>query len=106
MPEMLDIRVAQAMMRLRLVERALHSHGSWTMRYAGVEVPASRFIRADRVSFVAHFPPMCTLAEPVLSIDLLCDGEMLRCISLDDALAEDGSRVWWDLALDEPVPAR
>lgn len=104
MPDSLDLTVAAALMRWRLIERALHDHKPWSMQYAGVTVPATRFIRADRISFVAHFPAMCPLTEPEYAVTLLCDGEPLRVLSIDEPLDEDGSRVWLDLAIQSPVP--
>jgi hypothetical protein len=99
----LEIQIAQALMRWRLVERALHSRQPWSMEYNGVRVPASRFIRDGRVSFVGHFPPMCPLQDPDLIVVLYDGDEMVHCIPLEERLDEDGSQVWWDL-LSRPVP--
>lgn len=100
----LDLEVARAVMRLRQIERALHDSGPWQMCANGVTVPATRFIRADRISFVSHFPPMCPLDhEPERPIVLLCRGEEVAVRT--EALHEDGCEVWWDLALaDAPAP--
>lgn len=102
----LDLTVARALMRWRLMERAVHDRGSWSMRYAGITVPATRFIREDRVTLVAHFPAMCPLTEPDLRIDLLIDGEQVHAIALEDFLPEDGYQVQYDLMVFEPVPVR
>jgi hypothetical protein len=103
MTEPLELAVARALMHWRLIERAVHSHEPWSMSYNGVTVGASRFIRSDRVSFVGHFPPLCPLHQPDLSVSLLCGDEPVRVISLTEPLDEDGAKVWWDLALDKPV---
>ncbi len=105
MGEMLDLRVAQTLMRLRLIERALHGRGRWTMEYAGITVPVTSFVRGDRVSFVANFPAVCVMGdEPVLSVGLLYDGDLVWSIALEEALDEGGCQFWWDLALPDPVP--
>jgi hypothetical protein len=51
----LDIAVSSAIMRLHALERALHDDGPWEMEFAGVRVPANRFVFNDRVQFCALF---------------------------------------------------
>lgn len=99
----LDIRVAQALASLRLVERALHDHSAWSMEYAGVRVPVSRFIREDRVSFVGHFEPMCLIEDAPVEVGLYCEDQLVRMISLPEPISEDGGQVWFDLMISTPV---
>lgn len=101
--EALEFQVAQALLRWRLVERALHGHGKWEMTYHGTSVPVVRFFREGRVSLVAHFPPLCVLDDPDLTITLTYDDEVLRVLTLEHPLDEEGCEVWVDLLVGEPV---
>lgn len=101
----LEQTISSALMQWRLVERAVHGRGSWAFRYHGVTVPAVRFIRESRVSFSAHFDPFCPLGEGEPMLELLADGEVVRCFALEEPLDEDGAAVWWDLVVEDRVPA-
>lgn len=102
----LDMRVGVALMRLRLLERAIHDRGVWEMEYAGVKTPVSRFVREDRVSLVAHFPAMCPLTQSGQpQVGLYIDGELVRAFPLSAPLDEEGAEVWCDLVLETPVLA-
>lgn len=103
MSETLDLKVAAALMRLRLIERALHDRGEWSMEYAGARVPVSRFHREHCISFVAHFDAMCPIGDAPRSLDLYSGEDLVRVIPLEDSLPEDGCTVWWDLSLHTPV---
>ena len=103
MSDALDIRVASALMRLRLIERALHGRGEWSMEYAGVTAPVCRFVRNDRVSLVAHFPPLCLLDDPPLAVSLFEDGDLVHVLPLAEPLCESGASVWLDVAIPDPV---
>lgn len=103
MDNVLDLSIRAAQMRLGLVERALHDRGRWEAEYAGVRVPVSRFIREDRVSLVAHFPPLCPLGEPLLAVGIHIDGELVRMLPIEQPLDEDGCEFWVDLVLAAPV---
>src|SRR5262245_46816288 len=102
--ETLDFQVAQALLRWRLVERALHGHGVWLMTYHDISVPVIRFIREGRVSLVGHFPALCVLDEPDLTITLSYEGEVLRVLPLAQPLDEDGCEVWAAMMVGTPVP--
>jgi len=72
----LDIAVSSAIMRLHALERALHDDGPWEMEFAGVRVPANRFVFNDRVQFCALFQiPMTHVLRNCDSIWLLCNGD-------------------------------
>jgi hypothetical protein len=51
----LDERVAGAVSRARLLERALHSPHGWSIERGGQTSPASRELLSDRVVFTARF---------------------------------------------------
>jgi hypothetical protein len=58
----LDTFVSQIAFRTRLLERAVHDAGPWTIRFESgpsqLEMPAAKALLADGVHFHAHFPPM------------------------------------------------
>ena len=98
----LDNMVAAAVYRVRLIERALHDLGPWTMSYNGVQAPAVRMIAHDRVIFRAHFPDVCWISEPEPTVVLLCDGEPVSARPIERP--EDGEfTMEWEIALPEPV---
>lgn len=101
----LDFAVAQAVMRARQIERALHDDGPWSFRFGGVTYPAVRWIGADRVIFRAHLPEQCWIGEPNPSLDLMCRGDVVGSRRIE--VPEDGaSAVEWVLALPAQEPAR
>jgi hypothetical protein len=51
----LDLRVAQAVMAAKLMERALHDPGPWHIEWDGVTAPATKVVSEDVVSFHATF---------------------------------------------------
>jgi hypothetical protein len=102
MSNVLDLKVGAALMRLRLIERALHDRGSWEMEYAGTRVPLSRFLKDDRVIMVAHFPAMCPL-DPQEAVSIMVNGEHVWTVALDEPLPEDGCSLYYDMALQDPV---
>lgn len=97
----LDLIVARALAHWRLIERALHDDGPWQMRYAGVTVPAQRYVMGHQVTFAADFPPLCPLGEPVIS--LLCAGEAVSAQTLEEPMDGTGGLVFWDLPIGDPV---
>lgn len=58
----LEHAVSRAVMKARLVERALHSDGEWTIQIDGTTATANRTILDDRIVFSALF------TEPVRSV--------------------------------------
>ena len=64
----LDTFVAQIAFRARLLERAVHDDGPWTIRFeAGkllCEVPAQREFLEDGVAFHADFPALMEMDGP------------------------------------------
>lgn len=95
----LDIAVSSAIMRLHALERALHDDGPWEMEFAGVRVPANRFVFNDRVQFCATFPPM----PPQLffsTVSLFCDGEMVAVQPMPGLTVGQPAIVDWVMELD------
>lgn len=61
----LDTLIAQIAYRARLMERALHDPGPWSMVFVSgklkMAVPAERTALADGIHFTAVFPPLADL---------------------------------------------
>lgn len=51
----LDLAVSRAVMKLRLMEHALHGNASWEMRFANTTAKANKTVFDDRVVFSATF---------------------------------------------------
>lgn len=100
----LDLLVAEAVFRVRLIERALHDAGPWSIRYGGQDAPAVRMIAADRVIFRAHFPGVCWISDPDETATLLCGGESVSIRPIEPP--QDGEfTMEWEIALPETVNA-
>lgn len=72
----LELVAAQALFAARLLERAVHDEGPWTMRWGTIEVPATRTVTEAGVVFEAEFPQLCYLEPPGPNVLLLCRGEV------------------------------
>lgn len=81
----------------RLLERALHDTGCWTIQWGPYEVAAERFASEDGISFLARFDGFCWLGEPDTSLILKCDGEVLAFRQIDSA-CDASFLVTWELA--------
>lgn len=53
---LLDHAVSRAIKAAHLLERALHSAGTWTITIGTQTVPANRTVLSDRIVFSALFP--------------------------------------------------
>lgn len=73
----LDLAVAQAVHAARLLERALHDPGEWSMEYAGQVFPAQRIVHRDHIHFRGTLPAQCWVSEPETVLSLLIDGEVI-----------------------------
>ena len=71
----LERRASQAVHAARLLERAVHDSGPWTMAWGPHEVGVDRIVSQDRVTFYAAFPESCYLERPPATVFLRCDGE-------------------------------
>jgi hypothetical protein len=65
----LEHAVSRAVMRARLMERALHSAGDWMISVGDVVMPANRTILDDRIVFSAMFTEKTTDAVQMLVHD-------------------------------------
>jgi hypothetical protein len=81
--ESLDIKVSKVVYAAKLLERALHDTGSWTMSWGPFEVPAVRVLDDDGVLFSAVFPEVCHLEEPSPTVLLRCDGDIVSSRDID-----------------------
>ena len=71
----LDLAISRAITMARVLERALHDQGFWSMELRGVRVQAAREVREDRVVFRAEFPPMEAAQSPISLLTLYCDDD-------------------------------
>jgi hypothetical protein len=94
--ENLDLTVAQAVFTTKLLERALHDHGPWTLSWGPFEVPVIRQITDVGVTFVAEFPAHCFLEPPHPVAILRCDGEAVAAKTIDFP-GDGGFTVEWTL---------
>lgn len=97
---LLDLAAAQAVVRARLLERAVHDPGPWAIRIGEVTVEAVRIRTPRRVAFVAHFDELPPHRDAVGW--LLCRGEEVSSKQLGELLGP--SAVTWTLEFAEPDP--
>lgn len=97
----LDLAAARAVMQARLLERAVHDPGPWTMEYGGILMPTSRFLLPDRAIFVAHLPEHCWLRAPE-SLTLHCRGELVASKVIEHP-GDESCQILWEIVLPEPV---
>lgn len=106
MGDLLDLAVARAKFRVAQLERALHDPGPWEIGYGPLVAPAVKFTFEDRVTFRAHFPAHCYLAEPEdFLLTLLYRGEVFGTRPLQRHPGDGEWEAEWTLALSEPVRA-
>lgn len=79
----LDLLVSRALFSTRVLERALHDDGQWTLEWAGIEVPVRRTALPDGVTFSADFPEVCHLTEPYPVALLKVDGEVVSAKTIE-----------------------
>lgn len=94
--ENLDLTVARAVFTTKLLERALHDEGPWTLSWGPFEVPIERTVTSDSVTFHAEFPEHCYLEPPLPVAVLWCDGEAVAAKTIDFP-GDGGFTVEWTL---------
>ena len=94
----LDTAVAQAVARVRLLERALHDPGPWALEYAGQRFEAERTVCPTHVHLAAEIPEQCWLVEPDGFLYLVVDGEVVAAQQIEHP-GDGGHRVDWMLGL-------
>lgn len=99
---MLDFMAAQAVARAKLLERACHDPGPWSIEVQGVHVPAIKVRTPSRVVFLASFPDLCWVEPPEVAW-LYCAGELIGSQDIV-APAEGAHTVQWSLGLQEQQP--
>lgn len=103
-PPLLDTLVAGVVADAWLLERSLHDPGPWSVRWAGVEVPAERRLGERSVTFSAAFPPEHPGADEYA--ELLCGGEMVQVRYVGPPpVTEHGVDLDWAVALARPLAA-
>ena len=79
----IDTTVARAVLSTALLERALHGDGTWTLAWGPMEVPISRTVVEDGVTFRAEFPEVCHLTPPYPVALLKIDGEPISAKTIE-----------------------
>lgn len=100
----LDTLVAGAVADARLLERSLHDHGPWSVRWADTTVPAERQVGATSVAFSASFP--ADHQGDGEYAELWCRDELVQVRYVGPPPAtEHGVDLGWVVGLSEPVAA-
>lgn len=73
----LDSTVAKVVFTARLLERAVHDPGPWTLSWGPHEVPAQRVLIEDGAIFIGEFPDVCHLERFDAPLILSCAGEQV-----------------------------
>lgn len=92
----MDLQAAQAVVRARLLERATHDPGPWTVRMGAITVDAVRVRTPASVRFLLYFRdlPDDTVAW------LCCRGEEVSSWDLTGKLPESGAfTLQWKLSI-------
>lgn len=98
----LDFVAARAVARARLLERAVHDPGPWTVQIAGVSAPAVKVLTAKRVIFLAYFDGLDWVGPAPDVAWLACEGVTLTSMDIDIALGR-AFNVEWEIAVAETV---
>lgn len=99
---LLDIAVARAVARAKLLERAVHDSGPWEIEINGMRFPAVKVKSDVRVLFLTHIPQMCFVTAPEFA-QLYCRGELVGSRQIITPL-EGSYSIQWALSVDEPSP--
>lgn len=80
----LERSVSRALYVATRVEKMLHDNGPWTITWGPHEVPASRTIEDDQITFSASIPEVCWIVRPTGGIELRCNGEVVAIQHIED----------------------
>lgn len=100
----IDTLVATAVFRARLIERALHDAGPWSIGYADQVLPAERIIEDDRIVFRAVLPRQCWVVPPDSRL-VLRSGEDVVAVREIEHLGDGGFVLDWVLSVEERIAA-
>jgi hypothetical protein len=97
----LDFAVSRAVTQSRLLERALHSTGSWFINIGGISSEAKRLQHDHGVDFTACF----TDVSPDANVVSLYEGVTLLSVKPFRYPGSGRFCLRWDLSLEERVSA-
>lgn len=83
MEENLDTTVAQAVYTTKLLERALHDSGPWSLSWGPFVSPVTRLVSGSEVIFRAEFAEHCWLEPPIPVAVLYCGDEAVAAKTID-----------------------
>lgn len=99
----LESQVSRALMRLRLIERALHDQDGWGIHCEGVIALATVEVDESTVRIIATLPGLCSIGDDLPIVDITKDGEFIWTTRLDGPLGESGTDVTVGFALGDLV---
>jgi hypothetical protein len=92
-------------MAAKLLERALHDDGPWTVSIGPLTVPAERLFGADAVTFRAQVPEHCWMGSTPHTATLACAGTVLSAKPIDHP-GDAAFTIMWRVSADEQRAAR
>lgn len=92
----LEAQVSKALMRLRMIERAIHDQQGWTLHCAGMSAPATIEVTGDLLRITGTLPGACTIGDEFPIVDIAKDGEQVWSVRLDGHLGEQGTEVGYE----------
>lgn len=95
----LGMQVTAGLMRLRMIERALHDKDGWGIACSGLSAPAVVEEIDYGIRFTAVLPGLCSLGEDDPIIDITKDGDAVWSVRLDGSLGENGTEVVYEASL-------
>jgi hypothetical protein len=96
----LERAVSLALVRVHLMERALHDPGPWEIELGDVRVLARRTIREDGVVLAGHFstaPRKLGIVADTMT--LFCHGEAVACRPAVEIPEEGEFEVLWSMTV-------
>lgn len=96
----LEQKISAALLAAKQMERALYDEGQWFIAVGGERYPAARFIRDDRIVFVA----LVESDGGMQTVDLFCDNDLVG--SHADVLPGGTSRCSWRMIVSSQETAR
>jgi hypothetical protein len=93
----LDFAVSRAVFAARLLERAAHAKGGWTITWGPHTVEAVREETPVGITFTATFPEVCYLEPPDPNVVLRHNGEVVSIKAIDHP-GDTGFTITWALA--------
>lgn len=99
----LDRLASQAVLQARLLERAVHDPGPWTMVCGSQRIIARRFLTETGITFLGDFPR--GLTESLVTLE--CAGQPMTVREVETTASMEAVTIRWDVLaglVDSPRP--